>query len=164
MNYWSGTETAEGWMGEFKGPDGKAADYEWVKTSTKQENPPMGDPFAQPTPPPTPPASFDGDWSKVDPLELGFAATDKYAVTPAADNKSAQITYSGITTDYSNVEMDITAAADGNNYAHLKIKNNGTASVNIRVNLINDEQLSAGAQNAAVNRSATQDGVRRSAS
>lgn len=159
MNYWSGTETSVGWMGKFAGPDGKTADYEWVKTSAEKVNPPTGDPYPDKPDTPTPPAGETLDWSKIEALELGFASAEEYTVTPAADKKSAGITYTGVTTNYHNIEMDVTESAAGKNAAHLKIKNNGTAPVNVRFNLVNDEQLAAGAQNSAVNKSATQDGV-----
>ncbi len=159
MNYWSGTATSEGWMGKFAGPDGKTADYEWVKTSATKVNPPMGDPYPDKPDTPTPPAGETLDWSKVEAQELGFESAEEYVVTPAADKKSADITYEGVTTNYHNIEMDVTESAAGKNAAHLKIKNNGTAPVNVRFNLVNDEQLAAGAQNSAVNKSATQDGV-----
>ena len=99
------------------------------------------------------------DWSKVDAQELGFESAAKYVVTPAEGNKSAQITYSGVTLDYTNVEMEITEMAAEKNYAHLTIKNNGTETVNVRVNLVNNELLEEKAQNSAVNKSATQSGV-----
>lgn len=34
MNYWCGTEDAEGWMGVYT-PDSATVDYEWVKTSAQ---------------------------------------------------------------------------------------------------------------------------------
>lgn len=158
MNYWCGNKDGEGWMGKFAGADGKTADYAWVKTSAAKQNPPMGDPYPDtPAPAPTPGETLD--WSKVEAQELAFPSTEKYTVTPAADKKSAQVTYSGVTTDYSNIEMDIASLSAGKNAMALKLKNNGTAAVNVRINLVNAEKLAAGAQNSAVNTEATQDGA-----
>ncbi len=100
------------------------------------------------------------DWSKVEAQALGFASVEEYTVAPAEDNKSADITYEGVTTNYNNVEMDITEAAAEKNQMHLTVKNNGENTVNLRVNLVNNDLLNdEEAQNSAVNKSATQNGV-----
>ncbi len=106
-----------------------------------------------------PPKDTTVDWSKIDAQELAFADAEEYHVAPAADKKSAGITYTGVTTDYANVEMDITGMAASKNYAHLTVKNNGTAAVNLRVNLVNNDLLAAGGNNSSVNKSSTQNGA-----
>ena len=106
-----------------------------------------------------PPVEATLDWSKVEAQELGFVSVEEYTVVPAEDNKSAQVTYTDVTVNYHNVEMEITDAAADKNYVHLTVQNNGENTVNVRVNLVNDALLNAGAQNSAVNKSATQNGA-----
>ncbi len=105
-----------------------------------------------------PPVDATLDWSKAEAEELGFASVEEYTVVPAEDKKSAQVTYTDVSLNYHNVEMDITDAAADKNYVHLTVKNNGENTVNLRVNLVNNELLNAGARNSAVNKSATQNG------
>ena len=163
MNYWCGTKDAEGWMGKFKGPDGKTADYEWIKTSAAKENPPMGDPY--PDKPDTPPAEETLDWSKVEAQELGFADSDPFTVALSADKLSADITYTAAKgASYMNVEMPAPAAAADADLAHFKIKNNGEAEVYLRISLINNEKdtenaASGYAKSSDVNVSATMNGA-----
>ncbi len=141
MNYWagapddptdaSGKGTAEGWMGKFAGPDGKTADYQWVKTSAARQDPPTGDPYA-----PAEGDVYDGDWSKETAVDLGFADAEEYHVALAADKKSADITYTDVGgMSYHNVNMNVTEAAAGHGFLQLTVKNNGTAPVDLRINV-----------------------------
>ena len=152
MNYWAGApgegeNTAEGWMGKFEGPDGKTADYEWFKTNAQKQDPPTGDPYA-----PEPGDAYDGDWSGIEAVEMNFASAEEYTVAPAADKKSAQITYTDVAgNSYRNVQTDIATAAAGHRFMQLTVKNNGTAPVDLRINVQN-------ASNKAINAAASQDG------
>ncbi len=117
MNYWAGApgngeNTAEGWMGKYAGPDGKTADYEWVKASAVKQAPPMGDPYA-----PAEGDVYDGDWSKETAVDLALAGSAEYTVTASEDKKSADITYTDVAgNSYSNVNMDVTEAAAGHGF------------------------------------------------
>ncbi len=152
MNYWAGApgfgdNTAEGWMGKFEGPDQKTADYQWVKTSAVKQAPPAGDPYA-----PAKGDAYEGDWSKETAVEMNFASAEEYTVTPAADKKSAQITYTDVAgNSYHNVQTDVTEAAAGHGFMQLTAKNNGTAPVSLRINVQN-------AEDKAINAAASQDG------
>ncbi len=166
MNYWCGTEDAEGWMGKFAGPDGKTADYAWVKTSAAKVNPPMGDPYPdKPDTPPTPSEGGELDWSKTEALELGFADSDPFTVVLSEDKLSADVTYTAAKgASYTNIEMPAPAAAADADLAHFKIKNNGEAEVYLRISLVNNEKDAENAasgytKNSDVNVSATMDGT-----
>ncbi len=146
MNYWCGTKDAEGWMGKFSGPDGKTADYEWVKTSAARTNPPGGDPYA-----PAKGDAYEGDWNAVTAADLAFASNDGYTVAPSSDKKSAGITYTNVSgTSYQNVNMDVTAAAANHSFMQLTVKNNGTVAVDLRINVQNGGKC--------LNAAASQDG------
>ncbi len=152
MNYWAGApgtgeNTAEDWMGRFSGPDGKTADYQWVKTSAKRQAPPTGDPYA-----PAKGDAYEGDWDKETAAELTFADAEEYKVTLSGDKKSADITYTDVAgNSYHNIGTNVAVAAAGHGFAQLTVKNNGSKPVNLRVNVQD-------AQNKAINAAASQDG------
>ena len=149
-NYWCGNERAEGWMGKYTGnthDDG--TEYQWMATSA------IGAPL---NPVEQPDVGVDEiDWNSIDAITPTFESTDEYTVTNTGT--SSNITYSNVGgSQYVPVEMDITQAASGNNYVHLKAKNNGTEMVQARVNVIDSELVAAGAQNMSTNVSATMNG------
>ena len=76
-----------------------------------------------------------------------------YTVKAAEDNKSADITYENMAgNSYQIVQIkDKNMTADGDNVFALKVKNNGTATVNFRLNVLNNGKN--------INVGATQDGV-----
>lgn len=147
-NYWCGNERAWGWMGAYNGEEkDNGTQYQWIATSAE------GAPLNPPAQPPV-----DGgdeiDWSAVEPIAPGFASAEKYVV--AIDGNKANVTYTDVGgSDYKPIEMDITDAVAGKNYVYLKVTNNGTETVNVRVNLY-DPTLTG--NNLATNISATMNG------
>lgn len=147
-NYWCGNERAWGWMGAYNGEaKDNGTQYQWIATSAE------GAPLNPPAQPPV-----DGgdeiDWSAVEPIAPGFESAEKYVV--AIDGNKANVTYTDVGgSDYKPIEMDITDAVAGKNYVYLKVTNNGTETVNVRVNLY-DPTLTG--NNLATNISATMNG------
>ncbi len=159
-NYWCGNKDAVAWMGKYSGnTEDEGCEYLWMKTSVK------GSPL---NPSLTPDNGGDNtgnngedapatDWDKAVAINPTFGSTDKYTVTN--NGTASNITYTEIGgSSYLNVEMDITEAAKQKNALHLTLKNNAATEVQVRVNVIDSELLSSGAQNASTNQSATMDG------
>ena len=147
-NYWCGNERAWGWMGKY---DGETHDngttYQWISTSAK------GAPLNSSTQPPV-----DGgdeiDWTAIEPIAPTFATTPEYVV--AIDGNKANVTYTDVNgSAYKPIEMDVTEAVAGKNHVYLKVTNNGTETVNVRVNMF-DPTLTG--NNQATNISATMNG------
>lgn len=84
-----------------------------------------------------------------------------YTATKAESNDAFDVTYTDMTANYQNVELQgLASVAQQNNVFTAKIRNNGTAQVAVRVNI--QRAAGAGDENAktlACNLSATQDGV-----
>lgn len=147
-NYWCGNERAWGWMGKYVGAQkDNGTTYQWIKTSAE------GAPLNPPTEPPV-----DGgdeiDWTAIDPIAPTFETTPEYTV--AIDGTKADVTYTDVSgSAYKPIEMDVTDAVAGKNYVYLKVTNNGTEAVNVRVNMY-DPTLTG--NNTATNISATMNG------
>lgn len=130
MNYWCGAPAAENWMGKYSNPGEEGPEYQWVKTSAKA----IGE-----IPEPVVIEEFDGDWNDYEAVAAEFEAnanteTTDYEVTAAADGKSAGITWTKAG-NYSNVSFTVGDAAEGKNWLHLVLKNNGDEVVNGRINV-----------------------------
>ena len=153
-NYWCGTEKAENWMGKYSGNTKDAGcEYLWIQTSAegKPLNPSLKPEGGNNDTPAT-------DWESSAAINANFGSTDKYTVVN--ENTSANIKYSDIGgSSYLNVEMNITEAAKQMNALHLTLKNNAATEAQVRVNVIDAELLSSGAQNASTNQSATMNGT-----
>ena len=149
-NYWCGNERAWGWMGEYKGEThDNGTTYQWIKTSAK------GAPL---NPPVEPPIGGGEDteikWEDIDPIVPTFETTPEYVV--AIDGNKANVTYTDVSgSAYKPIEMDVTEAVAGKNHVYLKVTNNGTETVNVRVNMF-DPTLTG--NNQATNISATMNG------
>ena len=150
MNYWCGTQNAEGWMGKYAGPNGETADYQWIKTSATGVN-------LTPTTDETPSEGFTGDWSKIATSNVNFGSNDKYTVTKT--DGAFNITYSSVKgNDYCNVYAPITTVAANKSWLHLTITNNSTTDVQVRVN-VTDDALANAEKNKSTNIVAYMDGV-----
>ena len=133
MNYWCGTEAAEGWMGEYSNPGTEGAEYKWVRTSAQAE---WGE-----IPEEVEVEEFEGDWTATEalPIELVASANDTqtdYTVAAGSDGKSASVTWTKAGA-YNNVNYAIGAedAAD-KNWLHMTLKNNSdTQTTNARINV-----------------------------
>ena len=91
-----------------------------------------------------PVSNDDINWADSALVAPTFPSAEKYVVT--TEGNKATITYENVGgSDYKPVEMDITEAAAGKNYVYLKITNNGTELVNVRVNVIDQALVDAGA-------------------
>ena len=148
-NYWCGNEGAWGWMGKYQGEQhDNGTTYQWIKTSA------VGAPL---NPAPEQPPVDGGDeidWTAIEPIAPTFATTPEYTVE--IDGNKANVTYTDVSgSAYKPVEMDVTEAVAGKNYVYLKVTNNGTETVNVRVNMY-DPTLTS--QNTATNISATMNG------
>ena len=149
MNYWCGNERAYDWMGEYKGETvDNGTTYQWVKTSAE------GAPLNPPVVVPPVEGGDEIDWSAIEPIAPTFATTPEYTV--AIDGNKANVTYVDVSgSAYKPIEMDVTEAVAGKNYVYLKVTNNGTETVNVRVNMY-DPTLTG--NNTASNISATMNG------
>lgn len=147
-NYWCGNERAWAWMGEYKGAiKDQGTEYQWIGTSA--EGAPLNPPVAPPIDDTT-----EIDWSVIDPIAPTFETAEKYIV--AIDGNNANVTYANVGgSDYKPIEMDVTEASAGKNFVYLKVTNNGTETVNVRVNMF-DPTLTG--NNKATNISATMNG------
>lgn len=147
-NYWCGNERAYGWMGQYKGEvNDNGTVYQWIKTSAE------GAPLNPPVEPPV-----DGgdeiNWAEVAPIAPAFPSAEKYVVT--VDGNKANVTYTDVGgSEYKPIELDVTEAVAGKNYVNFKVTNNGTETVNLRVNMF-DPTLTG--NNQATNISATMNG------
>ena len=147
-NYWCGNERAWGWMGQYTGPvNDNGTEYQWIATSAE------GAPLNPVTPPVE--GGDEIDWTAAAPIAPTFESTPEYTV--AIDGNKANVTYTDVSgSAYKPVEMDVTDLAAANNFVYLKVTNNGTETVNVRVNMY-DPTLSG--NNTATNISATMNGV-----
>lgn len=127
MNYWCGTEKAEGWMGKFENPDDQCAEYQWIKTSAT----PIGE-----LPEKVDVEEFTGDWTQIPALETAFESSDAGVYNVTTEGASANVTYTDVAGDsYKNVKtMTDTVSAD-KNWLHFTLTNNGEETVNVRVNV-----------------------------
>ena len=150
-NYWCGNQDAYGWMGIYGGATkDQGTEYEWIKTSA----------VGAPLNPPEKPSgdTTDINWSEIAPIAPEFPSADKYVV--AVEGNKANVTYTDVGgSEYKPIELDVTEASAGKNYVHLKVTNNGTEMVQVRVNVVDMALVEAGAQNMATNISATMNGV-----
>ena len=148
-NYWCGNERAWGWMGQYVG-DAKdqGTEYQWIKTSAE------GAPLNPPVDTPPVDGGDEIDWSSIEAIAPTFETTPEYVV--AIDGNKANVTYTDVSgSAYKPVEMDVTEAVAGKNFVHLKVTNNGSETVNVRVNMY-DPTLTG--NNTATNISATMNG------
>lgn len=127
MNYWCGTEKAEGWMGKFENPDDQCAEYQWIKTSAT----PIGE-----LPEKVEVEEFTGDWTQIPALETAFESSDAGVYNVTTEGTSANVTYTDVAgNSYKNVKtMTDTVSAD-KNWLHFTLTNNGEETVNVRVNV-----------------------------
>ena len=150
-NYWCGNERAWGWMGEYKGAvNDNGTEYQWIATSA--EGAPLNPPTQNPDNPPVGDAEIN--WADIAPIAPEFPSADPYVV--AVDGNKATVTYTDVSgSAYMPIELDVTDAVAGKNYVYLKVTNNGTETVNVRVNMF-DPTLTG--NNKATNISATMNG------
>lgn len=147
-NYWCGNERAWGWMGRYEGEkNDNGTTYQWIKTSAE------GAPLNPPVEPPV-----DGgeeiDWTAIESIAPTFATTPEYTVE--IDGNKANVTYTDVSgSAYKPIEMDVTEVVEGKNYLYLKVTNNGSEMVQVRVNMY-DPTLTG--NNTATNISATMNG------
>ena len=144
MNYWAGSETAEGWMGKYAGPDaGEGATYQWVKTNVTPSGdepgaPTSTDPGASTDPgssaDPSTPAEDAIDWSKVEASALTLWGGDAYTRTPADGAvEEVTVTYENVGgQSYANVGSRVGDIANENSCFNFTVKNNGTEAVKVR--------------------------------
>ena len=150
-NYWCGNERAWGWMGKYVGPTkDNGTEYQWIATSA--EGAPLNPPVDNP------PAGGDTEeikWEDIAPIVPEFADAAPYDVT--VEGTKANVVYTDVSgSAYMPIELDVTDAVAGKNYVHLTVTNNGTETVNVRVNMF-DPTLTG--NNQATNISATMNGV-----
>ena len=148
-NYWCGNERAWGWMGRYEGEkNDNGTTYQWIKTSAE------GAPLNPPVDVPPVEGGDEIDWTVIDPIAPTFATTPEYTVE--IDGNKANVTYTDVSgSAYKPIEMDVTELVDGKNFVHLLVTNNGTETVNVRVNMY-DPTLTG--NNTATNISATMNG------
>ena len=150
-NYWCGNERAWAWMGEYKGAtNDNGTQYQWIATSA--EGAPLNPPVVVP---PVEGEETEINWADIAPIVPAFPNAAPYVV--AVDGNKANVTYTDVSgSAYMPIELDVTDAVAGKNYVYLKVTNNGTETVNVRVNMF-DPTLTG--NNKASNISATMNGV-----
>ena len=133
MNYWCGTEEAEGWMGEYSNPGSEGAEYKWVKTSAEVE---WGE-----IPEEVEVEEFEGDWTEIDALAIELEASTNdaetdYTISAGSDGKSADVTWTKAGT-YNNVSYGLAENdATEKNWLHMTLKNNSsTETTSARINV-----------------------------
>ena len=150
-NYWCGNERAFGWMGQYIGSiKDQGTEYQWMKTSAVGAplNPPVDNP-------PEGGEDVELDWSAIAPIAPEFPSADPYVVT--VDGNKANVSYTDVSgSAYMPIELDVTDAVAGKNYVYMKVTNNGSETVNVRVNMF-DPTLTG--NNKATNISATMNGT-----
>ena len=148
-NYWCGNERAWGWMGRYEGEkNDNGTTYQWIKTSAE------GAPLNPPVDVPPVEGGEEIDWTAIDPIAPTFETTPEYTVE--IDGNKANVVYTDVSgSAYKPIEMDVTEVVAGKNYVYLKVTNNGTETVNVRVNMY-DPTLTG--NNTASNISATMNG------
>ena len=146
-NYWCGTSEAFGWMGRFNGEtEDNGTQYKWFATTA------IGAPLNPTEEPPV--SEGDIDWANVNEITQTFASTELYTVE--SDGTYSRITYTAVPgQSYKNVNMNVADIAASNNHVYLKVKNDGTEEMRLRVNMY-DAQKSG--NNTSTNQSATMDG------
>ena len=150
-NYWCGNERAWAWMGKYTGETkDNGTQYQWIATSA--EGAPLNPPAVNP---PEGGETAEIDWAKIDPIVPNFPSVTPYDVV--VEGTKARVTYTDVSgSAYMPIELDVTDAVAGKNYVHLTVTNNGTETVNVRVNMF-DPTLTG--NNKATNISATMNGV-----
>ena len=148
-NYWCGNERAVGWMGLYTGETkDSGTEYQWIATSAE------GAPLNAPVEPPVGGDDTEIDWSAIEPIAPEFPSAAPYEVT--VDGNKANVTYTDVSgSAYMPIELDVTDAVAGKNYVYMKVTNNGSETVNVRVNMF-DPTLTG--NNKATNISATMNG------
>ena len=148
-NYWCGNERAWGWMGRYEGEkNDNGTTYQWIRTSAE------GAPLNPPVDVPPVEGGDEIDWTVIDPIAPTFETTPEYTVE--IDGNKANVTYTDVSgSAYKPIEMDVTEVVEGKNYLYLKVTNNGSEMVQVRVNMY-DPTLTG--NNTATNISATMNG------
>ena len=151
-NYWCGNERAWGWMGKYVGPTkDNGTEYQWIATSA--EGAPLNPPVVNP--PAGGGEDEEIDWAGIAPIAPEFPDAAPYDVT--VEGTKANVVYTDVSgSAYMPIELDVTDAVAGKNYVYMKVTNNGTETVNVRVNMF-DPTLTG--NNKATNISATMNGV-----
>lgn len=127
MNYWCGTEEAEGWMGKYELDSSITCEYKSVKTTAT----PIGE-----LPEKVDVEKFEGDWSAIDAVETGFtSAVDAYTIVN--DGTTTDVTYTEVVgNSYNNVNMNVADVAAEKNWVHAVLVNNGEKEVKFRFNVV----------------------------
>ena len=148
-NYWCGNERAWGWMGRYSGETkDNGTQYQWIATSAE------GAPLNPPVEPPVGGDDTEINWAEIDPIAPEFPDAAPYDVT--VEGNKATVAYTDVSgSAYMPIELDVTDAVAGKNYVSMKVTNNGTETVNVRVNMF-DPTLTG--NNKATNISATMNG------
>ena len=151
-NYWCGNERAWGWMGRYTGEaKDNGTQYQWIATSA--EGAPLNPPVDNP--PSGGGEDAEINWADIAPISPEFPDAAPYDVT--VEGTKATVAYTDVSgSAYMPIELDVTDAVAGKNYLYLKVTNNGTETVNVRVNMF-DPTLTG--KNQATNISATMNGV-----
>ena len=149
-NYWCGNERAWGWMGKYNGETkDNGTTYQWIATSAE------GAPLKPPVDNPPVDGGDEIDWAGIEASAPTFETTPEYTV--AIDGNKTNVTYTDVSgSAYKPIEMDVTELVAGKNHVYLKVTNNGTETVNVRVNMF-DPTLTG--NNQATNISATMNGT-----
>ncbi len=149
MNYWSGTQKAEGWMGQYSDPQAsEGPQYRWVRASA---DPSYGEiPGSKPVLP---------IGEKVD-LAFSTDTGSGYTIDPEnVATDSVNVTYDTLGWPYCVIRSDISAIAAENDTFSVKIKNNDTDDLTIRFDIQGSKVVTSGeASTDCCNVSATVDG------
>ena len=90
---------------------------------------------------------------------LQWNGNEVYRIAPLLDGKGVNISYEGVTQDYSNISASLPEASKTANTFAMSIKNNGTESATVRLDLNLDAPLNEGGIMAANDKAYYGDGT-----
>lgn len=132
MNYWSGTQKASKWMGEFEDDFTGHPEYLWAaSTATPMPDPITTKPGEQPQPSEPIPEGIEWDQNLIVP----FASQDPYTVATDETEKKHTVTYTEAKKEsWKNIKADI--AAPDRNYFGLTLTGKTEKDIEARINIM----------------------------
>lgn len=124
-NYWKGDNSKDikAWMGVYDGKNlgTTQSEYKAIYYADLEGNAHVFDTGASS--------------AEASPIELTFNSAKEYVTTNAEDNHSAEVTYSGVSQTYHNINASLPTNAGEKNLFSTKIKNLGDEMAIVRINL-----------------------------
>ena len=161
MNFWSGNEDGEGWMGKFAGPNENTVGYYKNVTYADVDGNPFVPEKEEPEPEPEPEKVPDHNLEYVD-VNLNFQdASGIYQVTNNADDSGATITYQNVGgSKYATIKTSLNdALKEGYSSYKSTIKNTGEEEIEVRVDVLQNVEEDGKTTEKCINTLAGADGL-----